>query len=115
MMRHTASPFPSDEGSPLLQEEAPVGARCVNEIAEPVDGNPMNRRLNVLLLEVEERDVIRRDLPAGNLHADAVDDVVAVRLHDQVATLLGGKMDEEGGERGLRARVKVDLGLLDQD
>jgi len=77
---------------------------------------PMDLRLSVLPFEVQQRDVLRLEtLLIPDVHADAVDEMVAVGLDDEPLLLLLGEDAQEGAELGLGSRVEVDLGLLEQE
>lgn len=77
----------------------------------------MHRRAPRGALEVEDDDVVRLERAAAvaNVHPDAIDKVVAVRLDDESLVSSCSLLDEQGSERCLRARVEVDLRLLKQE
>ena len=64
-------------------------------------------------LEVEDRDILGLEagLAVADIHADAVEEVVAVGFNDQLFTI-GRQAAEEGGEGSLGTWVEMNLGLL---
>ena len=93
-------------------------ARCT---PTPPSSNVARRRAftgvnaNVEIGALEEQDgyVVRRQggLPVANIHANTIDDVLAVRFNDELPSRFSGAA-EETPQRRLCARMQMQLGLL---
>ncbi len=110
---HRLVPRPTAEKAPLLlEEEATVIIRWIDQVAQTIHFNEMTLCFQALTVQVQERNHFRGNLSRGNFLTETIDEIVAVRFDHQAAVVLGGKLREECSKRGLRARVKMDLRLL---
>ena len=97
----------------FFQEELPITRWRVENVALGIKAEGVYLDIKASALEVEDRDILGLEagLAVADIHADAVEEVVAVGFDDQLFAI-GRQAAEEGGEGSLGARVEVDLGLL---
>src|SRR5215213_8681318 len=96
----------------LFQEEGSVAFGNGFEVPVFIDLDRMDLDLAVLPLEVEDLDVLRLDVPAvPDVHADSIDQIVAVSFDDESLACGRRYSCEEASEFRLSFWMKVDFGL----
>ena len=73
----------------------------------------MNANVQIAPLEVENGNVVGCQIrgPIAHVHTDAIEQVVAVRLDDQLP-IGAGNLAKQGSQRRLSAWVEMDFRLL---
>ena len=103
----------SDRSVGLIQEEPAIVRRSAQDVASLVQAKRVNANVKIAALEEENGHVVRCQLRGAiaHVHADAIEQVVAVCFDHQLS-IASGYLAQQGSERRLSARVEMDLWLL---
>ena len=111
-----AHPQPPIDRCVSIMKKLPVRFRRLDHIAQIVPLDAMNAHIQAIAFEIEQRNVIRFeiDFAIADVHPHSVNDVVAVRLHNQLATR-SCHVAEQCSQRSLSAWMEMRLRLLQQE